>query len=72
MIIKARFFAVECDNCKNQAHGQEEWPYWYSGIIEVEENAMESEWLKEGDKHYCPDCFSYDDEDKLIIKTKDK
>jgi hypothetical protein len=30
--------------------------------------AMEANFINEGDEHYCPDCYSYDDEDNLVIK----
>ena len=30
----------------------------------------QQEWIEEAGKHYCTDCYSYDDEDKLIIKLK--
>lgn len=33
------------------------------------ENAlMEENWEKEGDKHYCEDCYSFDDEANLVLK----
>ena len=38
----------------------------------AEDIAMESDWLKEEDKHYCQDCFSYDEEDNLVIKSTNK
>ena len=32
---------------------------------------MESEWVEIGDKHYCPDCYEFDDElDKYVPKKK--
>ena len=33
----------------------------------AEDIAMEADWIKENDKNYCPDCFTYDDDDNLLI-----
>lgn len=67
MIIKEYFYAIECDNCKEIAQGYEDVDFWTSDESGTEENATESEWHKEDDKHYCPDCHSFDDEDNLVI-----
>ncbi|MFV0326917.1 MAG: hypothetical protein ACK5LF_21475 [Bacteroides xylanisolvens] len=37
----------------------------------------DGEWIKEGDNYYCPECYKYDGDDKLILseertKLKDK
>lgn len=35
-------------------------------------DADNHEWLEFGDRHYCPDCYSfYHKDDKYIVKTKD-
>lgn len=32
---------------------------------------MESEWAEIGDKHYCPECYEFDDElDEYVPKKK--
>ena len=32
---------------------------------------MESEWVEIGDKHYCTDCYEFDDElDEYVPKKK--
>lgn len=69
MIIEATFYAVQCDNCKSISEGYDGMAYWSESSYS-EENAMEGEWHKEEDKHYCPDCFSFNDEDELVIKVK--
>ena len=30
-------------------------------IEAAKEQAMESEWAEIGDKHYCPDCYEFDE-----------
>ena len=40
-------------------------------IEAAKEQAMESEWAEIGDKHYCPDCYEFDDElDEYVPKNK--
>jgi hypothetical protein len=35
----------------------------------VKDSARESDWhITEDDKHYCDDCYSWGDEDELILK----
>ena len=32
---------------------------------------MESEWVEIGDKHYCPDCYEFDEKlDEYVPKNK--
>ena len=70
MIIKEYFYSIECDNCKEIAQSAEDLDAWLSDELAAKENAMETEWHTDGDKHYCPDCYFIDSEDKLIIKQK--
>jgi len=32
--------------------------------------AMNADWIEDGNKDYCPDCVSYDDEDNLVLRKK--
>lgn len=45
---------------------------WEQRRYEIaKEQAMESEWIEIGDKHYCPDCYELDDElDEYVPKKK--
>ena len=69
MIKKVKMFTVICDNCGCDA-GEDQDFSCYGNTIFAESAAMESEWLKEGKKHYCPDCFSYDNGNKLLLKKE--
>jgi hypothetical protein len=71
MITKVECVMLECDNCR------EIFEDGYEGFsVFVDENqaleaADSAEWIKDGDKHYCPECAHYDDDDNLIIdKTR--
>lgn len=35
-------------------------------------DASASDWLKVGDKHYCPDCWNWNDDDNIITKDGKK
>lgn len=75
MITPETFFICTCDNC-GVSYGNEDSNY----IVLPDESSMSSvlreddEWhtmtVKDGpDKHYCPECFLFDDLDQLVIKT---
>lgn len=65
---KVEMFTVVCDNCEEQVCKHGEYSCWIDELS-AKEVAMESGYLQEGDKHYCEDCYEYDDEDNLVIKT---
>ena len=66
MLKEVKMYTVVCDNCGKDVNKDAEYSAWndknYAGEV-----AMESDWIKENDKHYCPDCFTYDDDDNLLI-----
>lgn len=66
MIKEVKMFTVVCDNCGKDSNDGTEYSCW-TDADQAEEMAISSEWIKEADKHYCPDCFSYDEDDNLII-----
>jgi hypothetical protein len=68
MIQEVKMYTVVCDNCGKDANEGAEYSCWNDKQY-AQDSAMEDDWLTEEDKHYCPDCFSYGDEDELIIKT---
>jgi hypothetical protein len=71
MIKEVVMFTVICDNCGRDSNAGQEFSCW--GEREhAEDLALDSFFIKEGENHYCPDCFSYDEEDNLILKTIDK
>jgi len=66
MIGKLEMYTLICDNCKESIGETEEFNCWSDESM-VEEVTSENGWLKEGDRHYCPKCYSYDDKANLII-----
>lgn len=67
-VKKVEMFTVVCDNCGVDNGKDQEYSCWGDEGY-AKEQAMESNWIEEGDKHYCEDCYEYDDEDNLVIKT---
>lgn len=64
MILTKQFHNLKCDSCG--AILQDE---WYS-VDEVKLAANECGWIEDKGKHYCPDCYSYDDKDNLVINKQ--
>jgi len=71
MIKEVTMYTVICDNCgKDLCEGQE-FSCWNDDLT-AHELAMEENWIKEESKHYCPDCYDYDDNDNLVINESRK
>ena len=71
MIKLITMYSVVCDRCGKPFVDE------FNGIVAwldegtAKEQAMESEWVEICDKHYCPDCYEFDDElDEYIPKNK--
>ena len=65
MIEQITMYRCVCDNCGHQ---------WGDDVIAYADPAntwdcaANEGWNKHEDKTYCPDCWSYDDNDNLIIR----
>ncbi len=70
-VEKVEMFTVVCDNCGEDIGASSEYSCWNDSSY-AEENAMESDWIKHDGKHYCPECYSYNDNDELILKPIEK
>lgn len=76
MIEEVTMYTVVCDNCGKDSNENADYSC-YNDKHRAEETAVENEWYKEigkgeENKHYCPDCFHFDDDDQLIIKPNIK
>jgi hypothetical protein len=69
MILKEIFYAVKCNRC-GILHEGSDYSY-FSQEGDAIESAYESEWCEFDDKHYCPDCFTFTDEDQEEVKVKE-
>ena len=71
MIKAIEMYTVICDGCGKDSNEDAHFAAWGCEIY-ASDVAMEADYISEGDEHYCPDCYEYDDEDNLILhKTKE-
>lgn len=69
MIYPITMYAAKCDCCGEEVKLMGE----FAALVDelsVREDLMESGYHTDGNKHYCPGCWSYDDEDNIVIKPK--
>ena len=64
MIEKVEMYSAVCDNC-GVVCGEGVVAWNDKGY--TKEVAVDSNWAVADDKCYCPKCYSYDDEDNLVI-----
>lgn len=61
MITPTIFYTLQCDRCKEMFESQE----GFIGQVDsdsVWEYAENSDWIEYKGKHYCPDCYDFDEE----------
>lgn len=67
MIKEVKMYQVVCDRCGRFLEDAAVWDYKNRAIA----YAINSRWTEIGDKHYCPDCYEFDDElDEYVPKKK--
>ena len=69
MIVKVEMYTVECDNCKKTRGSESEYSCWNDENYALEE-ACDNDWIQDGEKTYCPDCYKIDDDDNITIIEK--
>jgi len=67
MIKEVIMYTVICDNCGVDANKDTEYSCW-NDKGSAWDVAMDSDWTEHEGKHYCPDCFSYDDDDNIQLR----
>ena len=68
-IEKITMFTVICDNCKESADEGSDYCAW-NDENNAKEVAMNSGFINDNGNDYCVNCYSYNDEDELIINTE--
>ena len=79
MLQKVEMYTVICDNCHKDIGSEQDYSCW-NDDLSAEDNANESDWFrgctktKEGKdgQHFCPECFSHDDDENFIIDKSRK
>jgi len=67
MIEKIDCVTLSCDNCKKVYENYNGFTVFLDTNTAMEE-AQDDDWYRDEDKHYCPDCYTLDDDDNLILK----
>ena len=68
MIQKVEMYTVVCDNCGCDYGNESEYACW-SDEDYVREDSRENDWITEGNKDYCSNCYSYDENDNLKLRV---
>ena len=68
MIKPVTMYSVICDRC-GKIYDRDDSIIAWSDEGTAKEQALESEWVEIEDKHYCPDCYEFNDElDEYVPK----
>jgi len=67
MIKEIAVYTIICDCCGKNSSDESGYCGW-NNIEHAWDCAVEDNWAKNEDKHYCPDCYHYDDNNNLVIK----
>ena len=68
--IKEELQNVQCDNCQDTYQDDDSGYTWWMDPNDAWESANNDGWTEDNEKHYCPKCHHYNDEDELIINTE--
>lgn len=67
MNYEAILYGIKCDRCRENYEDEEGHTVFFDKG-DAEEGASESDWYCDGDKHYCPNCHTIDDNDVITAK----
>lgn len=69
MLKEVKMYTIVCDGCGKDVNENTDYSCWNDEDAN-EEIRQEAGWEKVDNKHYCTDCFEYDDNDELILKNQ--
>ena len=64
MLVKEYFYNIKCDCCGTLASKD----YWQVDEENAKEDADCAEFFNLGGKHYCQNCYRYDENDRIVTK----
>lgn len=67
MIRQVRVYTIVCDNCGVDINKDTEYIGWDS-VEGAELTAEANNFLTKGEKHYCPNCYTFDDDNELMLR----
>lgn len=66
MIQEVKMYTINCDNCGSNLNEGSEYSCWVDENS-TEEIRQDEGWEKVGNKHYCTECFEYDEDYNIEI-----
>ena len=66
MVKEVKMYTIVCDSCGCDVNEDSGYSCW-SDEDANEDIREEAGWEKVDGKHYCTDCFEYDDNDELVL-----
>lgn len=73
-IETAQLYTVQCDCCKKNYEG-EDFAFWHE-FDDARQYALDEGWIEkeaesehDDELHFCPDCFTIDDDDMVTTKN---
>ena len=70
MKVKVEVYKMVCDCCGETFHDGNDFTCYTDdpdGSL-IRSEALDNGWREFGDKHYCPDCYTIDDDDNCVTK----
>jgi len=74
MKVKVESFKIVCDGCGETFHSVDDF-VCFDGDADgsmICNEADSADWMVLGDKHYCPGCYSIDEENRIVTKDGHK
>ncbi len=69
MFTNVECVILSCDNC-NEPYENCNGFGIFADKMAAKDDALDDEWIEEDGKNYCPKCYTIDDDDNVIIKSK--
>jgi rubredoxin len=67
MLVTDVFYGVKCDRCGDLYEDSDGHTFFSSADSPIE-GASDDEWKEVKSKHYCPNCYTKDDDDNVVPK----
>lgn len=68
MIKEKRMFTVICDRCGADALAESEYSCWESEDVAIDDAVDNWDYQIIDGKHFCPECWTWSDDEEIIIK----
>lgn len=71
---KVESIMIVCDSCGEHYHDGNDMCCYINDTdgSDIEQEALGSCWIRVGDKHYCDECYSIDEDDNIVTKDGHK